>query len=87
VQAGAVIPGVSIMATPACAGLGAASADQYVSGATHQTPQNFAAGGFSLFTQVGAKGTSGSAATQQFQTSVQTPASPTSIDSWAAVLE
>ncbi len=87
VQQGAVIPGVSIMATPACAGLSASGSDQYVSGATHQTPQNFAAGGFSLFTQVGAKGTSGSAATQQFQTSVQTPASPTSIDSWAAVLE
>jgi type IV pilus assembly protein PilY1 len=87
VQAGAVIPGVSILATPACAGLGTAGADQYVAGASHQTPQNFAAGGFSLFTQVGAKGTSGSAATQQFQTSVQTPASPTAIDSWAAVLE
>jgi type IV pilus assembly protein PilY1 len=87
VQAGAVIPGVSIMATPACAGLSTAASDQYVAGATHQLPQNFAAGGFSLFTQVGAKGTSGSAATQQFQTSVQTPASPTSIDSWAAVLE
>jgi type IV pilus assembly protein PilY1 len=87
VQAGAVIPGVSVMATPACAGLGTASSDQYVAGASHQAPQNFAAGGFSLFTQVGAKGTSGTAATQQFQQSLQTPASPTSIDSWAAVLE
>lgn len=87
IQAGAVIPGVSIMATPACAGLGTASADQYVAGATHQTPQNFTAGGFSLFTQVGAKGTSGAGSTQQFQQSLQTPASPTSIDSWAAVLE
>ncbi len=87
IQAGAVIPGVSIMATPACAGLSGVASDPYVTGATHQTPQNFAAGGFSLFTQVGAKNTSGPAATQQFQTSVPTPASPTSIDSWAAVLE
>jgi type IV pilus assembly protein PilY1 len=87
VTPGAVIPGVSIMATPACAGLGTGSSDQYVAGASHQMPQNFAAGGFSLFTQVGAKGTSGLGATQQFQTSVATPTSPTAIDSWAAVLE
>ena len=87
ITAGAVIPGVSIMATPACAGLGTAGSDQYVAGASHQTPQNFAPGGFSLFTQIGAKGTSGAAATQQFQTSVPTPVAPTAIDSWAAVLE
>ena len=75
------------MATPACAGLGTSGADQYVAGQSHQTPQNFTAGGFSLFTQVGAKGTNGAGSVQQFQQSLQTPASPTSIDSWAAVLE
>jgi type IV pilus assembly protein PilY1 len=87
VQAGAVIPGVSILGTPACSGLGTAQPDQYVAGATHQMPQNFTAGSYSLFTQVGAKGTNGVGSVQQFQQSLQTPASPTSIDSWAAVLE
>lgn len=85
--AGAVIPGVSILATPACSGLGAATSDPYVAGATHQMPQNFTAGGFSLFTQVGAKGNTGISATQQFQMNLPPPASPTTIDSWAAVLE
>lgn len=86
VAPGAVIPGVSIMGTPACSGLGAAGSDQYVAGATHQSPSNFTPGSFSIFTQVGAKGT-GAAATQQLQIPVQTPVAPTSIDSWAAVLE
>jgi type IV pilus assembly protein PilY1 len=83
---GAVIPGVSIKATPACAGLGTPGSDQYVAGATHTTPQNFVSGTYSLFTQVGMRGTNGSATTQ-FQTPLQTPTSPTTIDSWAAVLE
>jgi hypothetical protein len=81
-----VIPGISIKATPACAGLGTPGSDQYVAGANHSTPQNFASGGYSLFAQVGAKGANGSA-TAQIQMPVQTPTSPTSIDSWAAVLE
>jgi hypothetical protein len=82
----AVIPGVSIKATPACAGLSSATGDQYVAGATHTSPQNFAAGGYSLFSQVGAPGgTNG--ATQTINMSVPTPISPTTIDSWAAVLE
>ena len=84
---GAVIPGVSIMASPACAGLTTAAPDQYVSGATHQMPQNFAGGTFSLFTQVGTKGTGGAGSTGQFQMNVPTPIAPTAIDSWAAVLE
>jgi type IV pilus assembly protein PilY1 len=83
---GAVIPGVSIKATPACAGLGTPGSDQYVAGATHSSPQNFAPGSYSLFTQVGKTGTNGSA-TAQIQMPVQTPTSPTTIDSWAAVLE
>ena len=84
--AGKVIPGVSIKATPACANLGSATGDQYVYGASHAAPQNFVPGGYSLFTQVGAKGTNG-ATTRQFETAVPTPVSPTVIDSWAAVLE
>jgi type IV pilus assembly protein PilY1 len=83
---GKVIPGVSIKATPACASLGMAGTDQYVAGAQHQTPQNFAQGGYSLFSQVGTKGT-GPSATRQLEMPVQTPTSPTVIDSWATVVE
>jgi type IV pilus assembly protein PilY1 len=85
--AGKVIPGVSIKATPACANLGTPAADQYVYGAQHAAPQNYAqTGGFSVFSQVGTKGTNGSA-TKQVSLNVATPVSPTLIDSWAAVLE
>ena len=83
---GAVIPGVSIKATPACASLGSAVSDQYVAGGSHASTQNFTAGSYSLFAQIGAKAGSG-AATQQVEIGLQNPASPTLIDSWAAVLE
>ncbi len=85
--AGKVIPGVSIKATPACANLGLPGPDSYVYGAQHSTPQNYSqSGGFSVFSQVGAKGSNG-AATKQVSMAVATPVSPTVIDSWAAVLE
>jgi type IV pilus assembly protein PilY1 len=85
--AGKVIPGVSIKATPACANLGTPGPDSYVSGAQHAAPENYSqSGGFSVFSQVGAKGTNG-AATKQISMAVTTPVSPTVIDSWAAVLE
>jgi type IV pilus assembly protein PilY1 len=83
---GVVIPGVSIKSTPACAGLGTPGADQYVYGAQHSTPQNFSQGSFSLFTQVGAKGSAG-ASTRQLDIQLPTPVAPTMIDSWAAVIE
>ncbi|MDP8999284.1 MAG: hypothetical protein M3O46_04160, partial [Myxococcota bacterium] len=83
---GVVIPGVSIKASPACAGLGNPSSDAYVAGAMHQTPANFSPGQFSVFTQMGTKGT-GTQATKQFELQVPTPVAPTVIDSWAAVLE
>ena len=83
---GKVIPGVSIKATPACAGLGTPGNDSYVYGASHSAPQNYSSGSFSLFTQVGAKGTGG-ASTKTIDVAVPTPVSPTQIDSWAAVLE
>ena len=86
--AGAIIPGVAIQGSPACAGLGGSSSDQYVAGQNHQMPQNFAGGTFSLFAQVGSKGIPGSnAATGQVNLNVPTPIAPTAIDSWAAVLE
>jgi hypothetical protein len=84
---GRVIPGVSIKATPACASLGASTSDPYVGGGMHQTPSNFTAGGYSLFTQVGAKSNSGTTGARTFETSVPTPVAPTVIDSWAAVLD
>jgi type IV pilus assembly protein PilY1 len=84
---GKVIPGVSIKATPACAGLGTGVSDSYVPGATHQAPQNYSPGGYSLFTQVGAKSTSGAGGARTFETTVPTPVAPTVIDSWAAVLD
>jgi type IV pilus assembly protein PilY1 len=84
--AGRVIPGVSIMGTPACANLGQPGPDSYVYGASHAAPQDYAGGSYSLFTQVGATGKNGST-TKQFSTPVPTPVAPTVVDSWAAVLE
>ncbi len=82
---GKVIPGVSIKATPACASTSAGS-DAYVSG-THETVQNLTPGGYSLFTQVGAKSTNGVSGARTFETTVPTPISPTVIDSWAAGID
>jgi type IV pilus assembly protein PilY1 len=87
VTAGAVIPGVTIMNTPACASLGTPSADQYVFGASHAAPQNFTAGSFSLLSQVGKNGGTGGSAAGTMQINLQTPIAPTAVDSWAAVLE
>lgn len=87
VTPGAVIPGVSIMNTPACASLGTSASDQFVFGAQHQTPQNLTSGSFSLFSQVGKSGGTGGTAAGTMQVSLQTPISPTQVDSWAAVVE
>ena len=84
---GVVIPGVSINGTPACASTAAASNDTYVAGATHSSASNFTAGGYSVFSQLGAPGGASGSATRQFSLSVPPPMSPTKIDSWAAVLE
>jgi type IV pilus assembly protein PilY1 len=84
--AGVVIPGVTINATPACAGLGTGSSDSYVAGQQHSAPTDFTAGQYSVFAQLGTSGTNGSA-TRQYSLQVPTPVAPTVIDSWAAVLE
>jgi type IV pilus assembly protein PilY1 len=84
---GAVVPGVTIMNTPACASLGNPAADQYVFGQSHSAPQNFTAGSFSLFSQVGKTGGTGGSAAGTMQINLQTPIAPTAVDSWAAVLE
>ncbi len=84
--ASAVIPGLSIQVTPACASNGTPATDQYVPGASHSAPTDFTPGSFSIFTQVGASNTTGGGAAQ-LSIPVATPTSPTTIDSWAAVLE
>jgi hypothetical protein len=83
---GAVIPGVTINATPACAGAGSPQTDQYVPGAKHTPSQGLSSGGFSLTGQAGAPNANGTG-TQQISIDVPTPIAPTVIDSWAAVLE
>jgi len=83
VAQGAVIPGVSIRATPACASL-TSSTSSYVGGG-HSSTSNFSGGSFSLFATVGASGGTGTGGLDI--ATIPTPASPTLIDSWAAVLE
>ncbi len=82
----AVIPGLTINATPACAGLGPAAADQYVAGATHRATQGFTSGSYAISSSVGAPAGNGSG-TSSVSLNVPTPLAPTVIDSWAAVLE
>ena len=83
----AVIPGLTINATPACAAAGAPATDQYVGGgAKHSAAQNFTPGSFSLSGQAGAPGPNG-VGTSTVSLNVPTPLSPTVIDSWAAVVE
>ncbi len=87
---GAVIPGVSIQATPACGALAQSGAsDPYVAGASHAGTTAYTAGSYSLVAQVGAKGgtSSNGAATQTINTPLAMPSTPTVISSWAAVLE
>ena len=86
ILANAVIPGLSIQVTPACASNGTPATDQYVPGAQHSAPTDFTPGSFSIFTQVGASNATGGGAAQ-LSIPVATPMSPTMIDSWAAVLE
>ena len=83
----AVIPGVTVSATPACAGAGTAATDQYVGGgAMHSIPQGMSKGSYALTSQVGAPNANG-IGTSTVSLNVPTPMAPTVIDSWAAVLE
>jgi hypothetical protein len=84
---GKVIPGVSVKATPACADLGTPGTDQFVPGAQHASPQHFAQGTYSLFSQVGTPGIAGQGATAQVDIPLQPPPTPTVIDSWATIVE
>ena len=82
--AGAVIPGVSIKATPACLSLGASGSDQYVGGVTHSSVTNFTPGSYSLSGTAGGLGTKGMT---NIDVPIPTPSAPTTIDSWASVIE
>ncbi len=86
VLANAVIPGLAVQVTPACASAGPPTTDQYVSGSQHSAPTGFTSGSYSIFTQVGANNATGGGAVQ-LSMPLATPMSPTMIDSWAAVLE
>ena len=82
----AVIPGLAINETPACVGGGAPSSDSYVAGSMHTDVSNYTPGSYAITAQIGKSNPSGTG-TQTFTSKVQTPISPTQIDSWAAVLE
>ena len=82
-----VIPGLSVNETPACAGGGTGTTDQYVAGATHTTPSNVKAGGYNILAQVGQTAPGGVGARTLSNLTVPPPISPTTIDSWAAVVE
>jgi type IV pilus assembly protein PilY1 len=84
---GRVIPGVAIQATPAC-GSFATRTDGYVAGVSHMTNSSYTPGSYALVMPM----SSGGGARQTTPTApptvpLQTPLSPTLIDSWAAVLE
>jgi type IV pilus assembly protein PilY1 len=76
----AVIPGVAVLATPACA----AQATTTAGGVTHTSLSNVAQGSFSLVANIGA---TGSTPGTQFQQGLANPVAPTVIDSWASVVE
>jgi type IV pilus assembly protein PilY1 len=78
---GAVVPGVTIMATPACATQSATGAG-YLS---RSVLSSFNAGTFSLIAPVGSKGSATAAG--QASATLPPPTNPTVIDSWASVIE
>jgi type IV pilus assembly protein PilY1 len=83
----AVIPGLTINATPACAGAGTPALDQYVGGgAMHSAAQGFTPGAYSLSSQVGAPSANG-VGSATVNLNVPTPTTPSVIDSWAGVVE
>jgi type IV pilus assembly protein PilY1 len=80
---GAVVPGIGVQQTTACAQV-TSGADQYVPGATHATTTSYSGGSFSL---VGQAGSSAGSGVTPFKISLPTPNASTLIDSWAQVTE
>ena len=83
--AGKIIPGVSINITPTCSDTSTSVNDSYVPGATHYLAKNVNSGSPSLFAQVGGQNASGQPLS--VSVSLPRPATVTSVDSWAAVVE
>jgi type IV pilus assembly protein PilY1 len=83
---GKVVPGLTVQTTPACGTL-TAGLDSYAAGATHYSTAGFTAGQFSVVGLIGGVSAANGLSTAQVQVPLQTPMSPTLIDSWAAVLE
>jgi type IV pilus assembly protein PilY1 len=77
----AVVPGVAILATPACS---TTSTTSFAGGGSHTALSNIAQGSFSLVANVAAQGSTPGSQTQK---ALPTPVSPTRIDAWAAVVE
>ena len=83
--AGKIIPGVSINITPTCTTVADATSDPYVPGASHYQVSDMNPGRPSLLAQVG--GTHAQAPPLRFEAALPRPVSPTSVDSWATVVE
>ncbi|HEX7666266.1 MAG TPA: hypothetical protein VF407_17190, partial [Polyangiaceae bacterium] len=83
--AGKIIPGVSINITPTCSDTSQGVNDSYVPGATHYLAQNVNAGTPSLFAQVGGQNATGQPLS--INVSLPRPATATSVDSWASIVE
>jgi type IV pilus assembly protein PilY1 len=83
--AGAVIPGVSIRQSPACASTAPGAVDPFT-GASHASVSNFTPGSYSVFAGVGQQN-SGGLGSQTVSVALPTPIIPTRVDSWAAIFE
>jgi type IV pilus assembly protein PilY1 len=82
--AGKIIPGVSINITPTCTVL-ASSPDAYIPGAQHYAVSDMKAGTPSLLAQVGGQSSTGQPL--RYEAPVPRPSTPTTVDSWATVVE
>lgn len=82
---GKIIPGVSINVTPTCANTSVAEQDPYIPGSSHYTVSNVNAGSPSLLAQVGGQDAQGRPL--KLEISLPKPRTPTSVDSWASVVE
>ncbi len=83
---GVVVPGVSIQSQPACAST-TTGGDGYVYGASHTTVSNVTAGAYSLTYSSKLKSANGAQAVNTGSITLNTLATPTTIDSWAGVVE
>ncbi len=83
--AGAVIPGVSIRQSPACASGTPGAVDPFT-GATQSSVSNFTPGSYSVFAGAGQQN-SGGLGSQTVSVALPPQVIPTRVDSWAAIFE